>query len=583
MDDNQKPIDKPEIVGPMSHRRQSMRAKADEGPELPVEDPKPIKNDGRWPRFKAWYADNKKISIPLTGLALLIILFGLPPSRYAIAGLVIKKDISLEIKDSVTNTPVTGADVAVGNQNAITDANGKAALKNLKTGHYSVSVSKKYYKDQKIDVLVPVVKATKPKNVSLAATGRAVRIKVVDYVDGKPLGNVNITIADTNGKTDKKGSVTMVVPVGATTQKATLALDGYNTKEADIKISNNSVQQNDVKLAATGRVYFFSKRTGKLDLMKANLDGSDSQVVLTATGNEQVQTSDISQSPDWKYVALLLRRSSADQTPQLYILKTDDDKLINVDNGKANFKLDGWSGDKLIYQVDRTDLPSWQTGQTKLKSYDADSGKITLLDQQQGSDSTTAINEVYNNVVVSGNNVVYSKYWGGSNYAVAGKQNTVQMIDADGQNHRVVASYDAATTNLQVALHNPTSFYIATNVNNDYTNTNYFEFTTSSLNPKPVNIDTNDFYPSVFEYYQSPAGNKLLWSEPRDGKNTVLIGDQSGGNPVTIGSFSDYRPFGWFTDKYVILSKNSSELYIMAAKGSTPLKITDYQSTNYYY
>jgi hypothetical protein len=550
----------------------------------PAPEAKKIANpDSRWLRFKAWYLANKKTAIPLSVLVALLVLLGPPPSRYALAGLAIKKNVNVEIRDSLTNTPVTGAEVALGNQNALTDANGKATLSSVKPGHHIFSVSKKYYKDQKIDLLVPAVKASRQKLVPLVATGRAVRIKVVDYVDGQPLGNVNINIADTTGKTDKKGVATVVVPVGSTNQKASLSSDGYNTKDADIKVSDNSIVENQVKLAEAGRVYFFSKRTGKLDLMKVNLDGSDPQVVLAATGNEQIQNSDISQSPDWKYVALVLRRSSADQTPQLYILKTDDDKLISVDSGKANFTLEGWAGDKLIYQSSRTDLPGWQTGQTKLKSYDADSGKITLLDQQQGSDSNTNINEVYNNVLVSGENIIYSKYWGGNTFNMAGKQDSVQMISADGQNHKLVAGYDAASTNLQVALHTPTSFYIATNVNNDYANTNYFEFTTSAPSPKPVTIDANAFYPSVFEYYQSPSGNNLLWSEPRDGKNTVLIGDQSGGNPVSVGSFSDYRPFGWFTDKYVILTKNSSELYIMTSKGSTPLKITDYQSTNYYY
>jgi hypothetical protein len=580
MNDNKNPENRPNIVGPMSRRRN--RGQEPEAANSP-EDKNTATATRRWDRFKAWYVQNKRTSIPLSAALLLVLLLGIPPSRYALTGLAVKKNVSLEIKDSITNTPVSGAGVAYGNQNAITDANGLATLKSVKPGRQTITVSKKYYKDQKLSVLVPVLSSPTQKQATLIATGRAVRIKVVDYVDGQPLGNVDITIADTNGKTDKKGMATVVVPVGNTTEKASLSLDGYNIKATEIKISYDKVQENEVKLAEAGRVYFFSTRTGKLDLMKVNLDGSDPQVVLASTGNEQVQNSDISQSPDWKYVALLLRRNSADQTPQLYVLKTDDDKLISVDTGKANFTLEGWSGDKLVYQVERNDLPSWQTGQMKLKSYDADTGKITLLDQQQGSDANTNVNEVYNNVVVSGNSVIYSKYWGGNIYNMSGKSDSVYMIDADGQNHRTVATYDAVSTNLQIALHTPVSFYISTNVNNDYANTSYYEFTTSSPTPKPVTIDANDFYPSVFEYYQSPAGNKLLWSEPRDGKNTILIGDQSGGNPATVGSFKDYRPFGWFTDKYVILTKNSSELYIMAAKGGTPLKITDYQSTNYYY
>jgi hypothetical protein len=44
-----------------------------------------------------------------------------------------------------------------------------------------------------------------------------------------------------------------------------------------------------------------------------------------------------------------------------------------------------------------------------------------------------------------------------------------------------------------------------------------------------------------------------------------------------IASSSDFTPYGWFTDGYILVSKDSSELYIQTAeKGAKPLKITDY-------
>ncbi len=577
MDEDGKNEDKPKVIGPMSSiRNGSAHPAGDEEPRMAK---KPAAT-GRWDRFKNWYLDNKKTSIPLSVAVLLILIFAVPPSRYAVAGLAVKKDVNIEVKDSITNTPVTGANVSFGNQNAITDANGKATLKSVKPGHLDVLISKKYYKDQELDILVPVVKAAKARSTTLAATGRAVRIKVVDYVDGKALADVNINIADTTGKTDKNGLTTIVVPVGEATQKAKLSLDGYNTKEADIKVSNNSIQETQVKLAQSGKIYFFSKRTGKLDLMKVNLDGSDAQVVLPATGTEDVSHTTILQSPDWNYVALLMRRSSADETPQLYVLKTDDDKLISVDTGKAHFSIEGWAGDKLIYTSTRTDLPAWQAGASKLKSYDAGSGKITLLDQQQAGDSTINLREIYGNVFVSADKVVFYKYWYSS--GTTDKQNTIQMIDADGQNHKTIASYDTNKTSEQITLHTPTSFYLAVNDLTTYKPT-YYEFSFNSPNPHEVNINTSQFYEQNTGYYPSPSGKQLLWSEPRDGKNTLLIGDQTGGNPAIIGAYQNYLPFGWLTDKYIILSKNNSELYIMGAKGGTPLKVTDFQATSYYY
>jgi hypothetical protein len=104
--------------------------------------------------------------------------------------------------------------------------------------------------------------------------------------------------------------------------------------------------------------------------------------------------------------------------------------------------------------------------------------------------------------------------------------------------------------------------------------------------------DTNDtkFYTSYPTYLASPSGNKTLWYEPRDGKNTLLIGDKEGNNAKEVGSLTDYTPYAWYgaNDEYILLSKSGSELYIAAANkvigegGYTPLKVTDYHKAVFY-
>src|SRR5207249_3831416 len=130
-----------------------------------------------------------------------------------------------------------------------------------------------------------------------------------------------------------------------------------------------------------GKIYFLSKRTGKLDLMKANLDGTDAKVAVAATGNEQDSQTVLMPSPDWKYIALVTKRSSSDPAPQLYVVSTDDDQPLSADSGNANYSLYGWIGDNLVYTSLRNDLQNWQAGKNKLKSYNAGTGKLTLLDQ----------------------------------------------------------------------------------------------------------------------------------------------------------------------------------------------------------
>jgi hypothetical protein len=534
-----------------------------------------------WRRGWNWYIERKKWSIAASVLLLLLVLAVIPWSRYHAAALVIKKDITVEIKDSKTHTPVSGATLAYAGQSISTNAEGKAVIPKLKAGHHTVTISKKYYKDQVADVLSPILSPKSAPSFNLVATGRQVSVHITDYVDGKGIAGATIVVADTNAKTDSTGAATLVVPADLPQQKAKVTLKGYNDAEFTVNGESDQKEPTQVKLVPSGKIYFFSNRTGKLDLMKVNLDGSGTETVLAGTGFEQVNSSSISQSPDWRYVALVVKRSSADTTPQLYILSTNDDRLLGVDSGKANFALQGWAGNTLIYTVSRTDIPDTQTGKNKLKSYDATTGKITQLDQTKGTvadDGSTAF-ETYAASMVFGNTVVYAKNWTISGSG-SGEEHTLNAIDVDGQNYKKVASY-SALDKIYYSQHKANSFYILQQPGSGGTDS-YFEYVVNST-PKQVNLDTNQFYAGSQGYYPSPSGKSILWTEQRDGKNTFLIGDSNGGNGQSVGSFSDYLPFGWYTDRYLILTKSANELYLMSAHGGTPVKISDYQYTNYYY
>jgi hypothetical protein len=55
------------------------------------------------------------------------------------------------------------------------------------------------------------------------------------------------------------------------------------------------------------------------------------------------------------------------------------------------------------------------------------------------------------------------------------------------------------------------------------------------------------------------------------------VGDSEGQNGQQIAAQSDYSPFGWYTDNYLLVQKGGNELYVMPADdGSAPLKLSDY-------
>lgn len=545
-----------------------------------TEKPKQDKVDkkSRRQRLWGWYKSHKKISIPITAALLLVIVGIVPWSRYHAAGLVYKKDFVVQAIDSTANTPVSGAQIFAGSVTATTDNNGKVTL-HLPVGPHTFTFSKKYYQDRQASITVPILKEKNIPSVPIQATGRQVKITVKNIISQKVLAGVNIKIADVEAKTDDSGSAIVVLPAGTTSQKTSLSLDGYNDASAVVQVSNTEVKQNNFTLTPSGKVYFLSKRTGRLDVMKADLDGKNVQTVLAGTGSEQTDNTVILASADWKYVALLARRSASDAGPQVYMISAADDRLLTVDSGSADFGITGWIGDSLIYTVSRNDIPAWQANKYKLKSYDATTGKITLLDQTSATGDVNSYSyEYYSNVLTSGNTVVYFKDW---SYVVGetllkGKQSTISEISPNGQNHKIVANYDAITNTMSYAQHAPNAVYIWRQATTP-ANTQFLNYVIGS-SPKQVSISESQFYQRYPIYYWSSSDKQVLWNETRDG-NTLLVGDSTGANAKTILSQSDYMPYGWFSDQYLLVSKNSSELYIMPSSGGKLLKITNYQQT----
>jgi hypothetical protein len=106
---------------------------------------------------------------------------------------------------------------------------------------------------------------------------------------------------------------------------------------------------------------------------------------------------------------------------------------------------------------------------------------------------------------------------------------------------------------------------------------NFYTYANGQVKDDPTGT-ANSFYSADYPtYLESPSGDSTFWAEARDGKNTLFVGDPSGQDGKQIATLSDYFTYGWFSDNYLLVSKNSSELYIMPKAGSKdPVKISDY-------
>jgi hypothetical protein len=531
-------------------------------------------------RLSNWLATHKKVAIPLAILLVVVAAAATPWSRYHAAGLVIKKNFTVKVSDSTAGTPVSGALVSSGKVSALTNAEGVASL-SLPVGPHHLTISKKYYAGTQSELTVPI---TGSKNVvlDLVATGRQVGLNVKDLLSGKSLSGVQIEVAGISAKTDSGGKALLVVPASSGAEQASLSLNGYNDAKVDLKISSQDIVQNDAVLTPAGKVYFLSKRTGKLNVMKSNLDGTGAEVVVAATGHEQVDSSALSRSPDGRYVVLETQRNDNDDPPQLYILSVSDDRLLTFDSGDFKFTIIGWLGDNLIYEANNNNLADWQAGKQKIKSYNAATGKTTVLDSTAAGKANTEIFQSFGHVYLTAQGIVFTKQWSGFVPEVLdGRKNTVLSIKADGQQEQALASYDAEKYSENLYRYAPNGFYIELDFSRS-TDAIFYDFTVGGSFKKISRPTSRQLFDNPV-YYFSPAGDQTYWSEFRDGKNTLITADMYGSQPSQKVHAAGYAAVGWYTDKYLLATnKDQNELYIMSPAASKPIKIADYQSTYVY-
>lgn len=538
-------------------------------------------------RVGSWCKHHKKISIPLAVIILFALVFGVPASRYPILSLVKKQTVQVVVRDSQTNKPIAEAKVALGSHEAKTDKDGKAVLKSVKLGKTILSITKKYYKETHSNITVGLA-SPELVNTKLAATGRQVPMTIVNKISGAVVGNVLVKALGSQARSDKKGKVVLVVPAGKNTVQATLSLDGYNDRKVTVRVTEAEVPENNFTITPAGKVYFLSKLSGKIDVVKTNLDGSNRQTVVEGTGTEEDRGTVLLASRDWKYLALQSKRDS--DNPKLYMIDTSTDKLTTMDEGNAVFSITGWLDHDFIYSVSKNNVQYWQNNKQSIKSYNAENQKLTVLDQTnaEGPGQDDYGSESYGQIYALKGVVLFIKNWTSNyntSYRLSGKQAIIESIKGDATGKLIlksVAKPDASTINsigFDARAYEAGGVYFKNQVDDSV-----YKYEDGKIDVT-TELNSGNFYAKTYPtFLQSPNSKQNFWSEPRDGKNTLLVGDADGKNGEQIEALSDYVQFGWYTDDYLLVSKKGSELYILAKDGKHPaIKISDYHKPDFNY
>ncbi len=506
----------------------------------------------------------------------LLIIFAIPATRYKILGLVVKKSVTITVLDNKTAAPVSSATVNLAGAVAKTDANGKAKV-NVGLGKRELTISKRYYTT--LDTSYFVGFKTSNSSQKLTATGRLVPVNVINKVTGKPVAGAQIQAQGTSAKTNSKGQAQIALPTKVATYSGKLVSKGFNKSDITIVVTDQTEKANTFEITPSGQVYFLSNRNGTLDVVKSDLDGSNRKVVLVGTGKEDPRTTSLLASRDWRFLVLKAHREGT--LASLYLIDTSNDKVTQFDNSDSEFTLIGWHQHNFVYSLNRNNISYSQEGKQLIKSYDADNLQLNQLDKTLAEGTTG--NVVYQslaNFYIADDLVVYTTQWNreGSTATIAAEKNdTIRGVEPNGQNKKDYQTFPSANNNyMQATPYEPQGIYFAVYDNNS--KAAFYQFQNRSV--KVASIDQATFDKTYPTFLLSPTGKQTLWTELRDGKNAIFTGDSNAGNKKQIAGLSEYSPYGWHSDSYVLVSKNSSELYIVPVNGlgadRQPLKVTDY-------
>lgn len=93
-----------------------------------------------------WSTKRGKVIIVASCVAIIVaILCAIPYTRYAIFGSVVKKNVTVIVVDVDSKKPVSNVDVSLGSIHASSGSDGKAVLKSVPVGQYTLKLEKKYF------------------------------------------------------------------------------------------------------------------------------------------------------------------------------------------------------------------------------------------------------------------------------------------------------------------------------------------------------------------------------------------------------------------------------------------------------
>jgi hypothetical protein len=502
---------------------------------------------GAWWRSKFW----RTLTI-LAILAAIAAVGAVPASRYFLLNAAgVRSATSVKVLDDSTGLPLKNAEFSVASQTGKTDAEGNVRLDGLKLGKTTMSVKKPAFAD--FSQPVTLGWGSNPLGeFRLKAVGSQFKFTVVDFLSKIPITKAEANNGDANARSNDKGEILLTVPQ-TDKDKIEVKISGENYRPETQTVSADQKDTVTVQLVPSRKHVFISKRSGKYDVYKVDVDGKNEEKVLSGTGKERVETMALIPHPTKNVAALVSSRDGA-SVSTLTLIDLNDNTTSKLAQSERLQVID-WMGNRLVYGKIAEGSSETSTDRHRLMSYDIDSD----------SEKELASTNYFNDIIAVKNAIYYSP----AAYNVKGSVG-LYKINADGTNKKTI--YDKEVWNLFRTAYDKLSVSMGAdwyelNLDNDSL--------TKAAGPPPL-LKTRI-------YSESPDGNSSLWIDDRDGKGAILSYDQQKKTDDVLRTQSGLKnPVRWLTDKHVIyrISNNTETAdYILNIDGGVPLKVRDVTDT----
>ncbi|HYF96446.1 MAG TPA: DUF5050 domain-containing protein [Patescibacteria group bacterium] len=482
----------------------------------------------------------------------------IPSSRYfALNSVGVRASASFRIIDENTGQPLKNVEVSLADKSGKTDKDGNTRLTGIKLGSQQLSVKKPAFAE--FSQKTTIGWGSNPKgDVSLKAVGSRYNIVVKDFVSDQPVKSAEAVSGEASATTNEKGEIVLVV---ADQDKAQVDIEivaaNYRTEKITLEVGDK--QTHNISFVPAKKHAFVSKRTGKYDLYKIDIDGKNEEQVLAGTGTESEDKIAILPSSKNNLIAYVSNR--ADQRnadgfvlSSLMLVNLDDNSSQKIDFSER-IQLVDFIGDNIVYVKIVEGESAASPNRHKLLSYDIGSENQKQL-----------TNANYFNDVTSAKGSIY--------YAPAAYQADGNVglfkINPDGTGKTTI--YGQEVWNIFRVAYDK----LDASVGQDWYEYDLLSGQFDTLEGSPADMKTRI-------YADSSDGKNSAWVDERDGKGVLLIYDTGAKEEKIRQTQSGLRnPIHWLDNDHLVYRvSTSSEVadYAISLSGGDPKKIKDVTNT----